>query len=393
MRATSPAVLAVCVALSAGCTHPAEAPSDSPAAGTSSSGSRPQEPNVFFPGNIDTYGLNLSQTDRDHLTELHALRQLDPCAAVDAKTLESNGHKDFSYTFAGTHSLGEGSPLAPIYADICAVAFPDAAMGIALSVLPGETRANDNQFTADPSVEGVTKRTSPLCSYRATLPLTGLSGAPKTMRDPLIEVTPINISSYEWDFNDTSLCQTAEAVAGQVAARAREKSFPVFTDRSAAAAKFVTADPCAAATDLHAIGFVWKEPSPEAQWPSTWRHPSVCNLQLTGAADDPNSTRAIVRSGFAIWSDRILFDSRVGDSIPADQVRSEQDGVELFDLSSPDSCLVIGKGSAAVEPTKVGAGAAELVAPTPVVSVRMSGANCAETTRQAVVAAIKRGGV
>ena len=80
----------VLVALLAAC-HPAPGnPTSTTAATPASSGSvsttattppaRPDQSAVFFPPSVDDYGLDLTQVDRDHLAELHALRQIDPYA-------------------------------------------------------------------------------------------------------------------------------------------------------------------------------------------------------------------------------------------------------------------------------------------------------------------------
>ncbi|MFD6199386.1 hypothetical protein ACFWE3_22055 [Mycobacteriaceae bacterium NPDC060252] len=359
-----------------------------PTAATTSAPETPDQSKVFFPGAVDTYGVNVSPTDRDHLIELHALRQIDPCGFVDQKTLTTNGHGDYSYTYTATRVIGEGSPIAPIGGDGCTIAFPSTKMALDMRVIPGEERANDSQFSPDAAHPGVTKRSSPMCTLRVELPLTKLAGAPATMRDPLVEVTPVHVSDGYGDFEDVSLCQLGEAVAVHVSAQVRGSGTPVYPSMGSAVAKFLTSDICAAAADLHAVGFAWKEPAPEAQWPVTWRRPGVCNLR----PGEGGSSSAVVKQGLAVWADGVFF--QAGDNPRLEDLpRTEQDGIELYDLSRENYCFVAAKGSTAVMPVAVGSGAPELVSPTPVIVVNMSapeGMSCAEEAKSVALNAMKR---
>lgn len=382
--------LAAIAVVVAGCDRPSAPKVDErPTTATTSVPAVPDQSKLFFPGAVGAYGLDVSQTDRDHLIELHALRQIDPCGFVDQKTLAANGHGDFSYTYTATHTIGEGAPIAPLGGDGCTVAFPSTSMALEMRVIPGEKRANDSQFSPDPANPGVTKRSSPTCTLRVELPLTKLAGAPATMRDPLVEVTPVHVADGHGDFEDTSLCQLGEVVAARISAQARDTGTPVYQGTGLApAARFLTSDICSTAADLHAVGFTWKEPAPEAQWPVTWRHPGVCNLRL---AEDGSSS-AVVKQGVAVWVDGLFFIDG-GNVSPQDVPLTEQDGIELYDLSGGAGCSVAAKGVAALQPVTVGAGAPELASPTPVIVVNISapeGVSCAETAKSVALNAMKR---
>lgn len=352
---------------------------------------RPDQAKVFFPGTVQTYGLDLTPTDRNHLAELYALRQIDPCGFVDRKTLEDDGHKDFSYTYTAAHAIAvEGaSPVFPIGGDGCTIAFPSMEVGLELSVAPGERRANDMQFEPDPAHPGVMTRTS-MCTFRTPIPLTALEGAPASMRHPVLEVTPINIADGRVEFDDTAMCELGGLIAGGVAAHVEAHGVPVHADKSSTATRFLTADPCAAAADVLAVEFRWWEPNPEAQWPTTWRHPGVCEFLWEKAADNPAARSAIVKYGLAVWSADVV--ESMSGTVP---VRSEQDGVQLLDFSSDDSpsCSVIAKTGLSIEPVDVGTGAPDLASPTPVVSVWLhahAGENCGDSAKRVAVAAVKR---
>ncbi|MGW4099115.1 hypothetical protein [Mycobacterium sp. NPDC004974] len=352
---------------------------------------QPDQSKVFFPGTVQTYGLDLTPTDQDHLAELYALRQIDPCGFVDRKALEDNGHKDFSYTYTAAHAIAvEGvSPVFPIGGDGCTIAFPSMTVGLELSVAAGERRGNDMQFSPDPAHPGVMQRTS-MCTFRAPIPLTGLEGAPASMRDPVLEVTPINIADGRVEFDDSALCELGGVIAGGVAAHVEASGVPVHSDKSSSATRFLTADPCTAAADVHAVSFKWWEPNPEAQWPTTWRHPSVCELQRERAADGPAARSAIVKYGLAVWSDDVV--QSPSGNVP---VRSEQDGVQLLDFSSAESpsCSVIAKTDVTIEPTDVRTGAPDLAPSIPVVSVWLNapaGENCGDNAKRVALAAVQR---
>ena len=349
---------------------------------------QPDQAGVFFPAEVDTYGLNPAQLDRDYLAELHALRQIDPCGFIDQQTLTTSGHPDSSLAYRGALSIESGgnSPIAPLGGEACNIAFPATKTVLALQVLPGEPRWNDEKFSPDPEYPGVTRQAA--CTFRVTLPLTGLAGAPPSMRDPMLEIAPVKNADNPPNTEDTSACPAAKAVTEAVAARIEHTGVPVRADLDSPAARFLSGDPCAAAVDLPAAGFVWKEPNPTAQWPTTWRHPGVCNLQLN--ATDSGSTSAVVKYGLVNWSDDLL-------KMPwgEDPAREEQDGVTLFDFSShlAPGCLVIAKANDGVEPVQIGAGAPGLVPSTPVVTARLNGpigGNCADTAKQAALNALKR---
>ncbi|WP_166904746.1 hypothetical protein [Mycobacterium sp. DL440] len=350
----------------------------------------PDQSAVFFPTTVDTYGLNPTQVDRDHLAELHALRQIDPCGFVDQQTLAANGHPDFSYTYTAIPSIESGgdSPIAPLGGDGCTITFPSVKAGLVLQVLPGEPRWNDAQFSPDPQHPGVTKQSAPSCTFRITLPLAKLVGAPSSMRDPVLEVMPANVADNTMNSEVASECQITEALTGAIAARVENTGVPAHADGDSPAARFLSGDPCTAAADLPAARFVWKEPNPTAQWPTSWRHPGVCNLQLTET--DDGSASAVIKYGLVNWSDDIL-------KMPwgEDPARDEQDGVALFDFSSylAPGCLVIAKAHLDIEPAQIGSGAPALTPSTPVVTVRVNGpvgGNCADTAKQVALNALKR---
>lgn len=347
----------------------------------------PNQSGVFFPATVDTYGLALSQTDRDHLAELYALRQIDPCGFVDPKTVADNGHKDFSYTYTAAHEISDGGtpPLFPLGGDGCTVALPGAKTGLSLEIIPGESRATDVQFSPDPAHANVSKRIMPMCRYRAPIPLTSMAGAPASMHDPLVEISPISIVDGRWEFDDTSLCGLAEAIAAGIAAHLQEHGIPVHSGNSSLG-KFITSDPCAAAVDLHAVGFDWHDPNPEAQWPTTWRHAGVCKVHLPSGGLD--SVTGVVRYG---------LEASIGNSLDPSSgqtlERSVYDGIELYDFSSAPDCFVVAKSALRIEPINVGSGAHSLATSTPVVTVRLSapaGASCIDAAAPAAVAAVKR---
>ncbi|WP_207567701.1 hypothetical protein, partial [Mycolicibacillus koreensis] len=255
-----------------------------------------------------------------------------------------------------------------------------------------ESRLVDTQFNPNAAHQGVMERTSPVCAFRVALPLTRLSGAPRSMRDPVAEVSPADVTNGRSNFGDTSLCQLAEAIAGDIAVNVSQKGIPAHSDHDTVAATFLTSDPCAAALDLHAVDFIWNEPPADAQWATTWRHPGVCDLQLGQSKGRIDVSSAVVKYGLAVWSDGVV-ESPSGQT-PA---RSEQDNVELFDFTTNNEtacrAFVLGKSNVNIEPVSVGIGAPDLAPPTPVVTVQLSmpkGSNCTETAQQTAVAAIKR---
>jgi hypothetical protein len=229
--------------------------------------------------------------------------------------------------------------------------------------------------------------------FRASLPLTAMAGAPKNVRDPVIEVSPTQVTTGGQILDDASLCRLAEAMADALAAQVRQRGIPVYSDHDSVAARFLTSDPCAAAVELHAVGISWKEPRPEAQYPTTWRHPGVCSLQLTQADSGPASSSAVVRYGLAAW-----FDSMVTSAYGTVPSRGEQDSVTLFDITTNDETagcqsFVVAKTQLSIEPIKVGSGATDLGPETPVVTVRLRtppGGDCADIAKQAALAAVKR---
>lgn len=356
---------------------------------------KPEPPNqssVYFPAAVAQYGFALSQTDRDHLAELYALRQIDPCGFVDRKSLGARGHDDFTYTYTAVHEIGDDGvpPLFPLGGDGCTVAIPGTKTGLSLRIIPGEPHGTDIQFSPDSAHPDISKRDTPMCEFRASIPLAAVAGAPAAMGNPVLEISPISVADGRWEFDDTSLCGLAEAIATGISTRIQEHGIPARSDTSSSAAMFLTKDPCEAANDLHAVGFDWHAPNPEAQWPTTWRHPSVCNLRLQPGSNNPTPVTAVVRYGLAAWSDSVLQSSS-----GRPPIRSELDGVTLYDFSAPDApdCFVVAKTNLHVEPVNVGSGGTELIPPTPVVTVRLNsseGTACAATATQAALAAAKR---
>lgn len=351
---------------------------------------RPDQSGAFFPATVDTYGLDLPQVDRDRLAELHALRQIDPCGFVDQQSLAANGHPDVSYTYTSVPSIESSgnSPIAPLGGEGCKLTFPATKTRLTLQVMPGEPRWNDSQFRPDPAHPGVSAQTPPACTFRINLPLTRIPGAPTSMRDPYLEVTRETVPDNTTATADPSICPVGEAIADGIVAQVEHTGIPVHSAQSSPIARFLTGDPCAAAADLPAADFAWKEPNPTAQWPTTWRNPGVCNLQLDQTAGGPAT--AVVKYGLVNWSEDIL-------KMPwgEEPQRDEQDGVELFSFASylAPGCLVIAKTDLSIEPANIGTGAPGLVPSTPVVTVRVNGpvgGNCADTAKQVALNALKR---
>lgn len=378
--------LLVCVTAASGCS--AGSGTSESVSATSSGPAKLDQSSSFFPAAVDTYGLDLDKSDRDRLRELHALRQIDPCGFVNRKLLADNSYRDFTYTYSTVVAIDSGgrSPVAPLGGQGCLIAFPSSPVGLGIRLLPGELRWNDAQFSPDPTHPGMTTTSTWGCAYRVSLPLTQLAGAPGAMRDPNIEVFPADIADNSINLDDTSRCALAEQVAAGIATQIPERGIPVHSADSAMQVKALTADPCSVAPELRAVGFSWDEPRPDAQWPTTWRHPGVCHLRIDNAGGESRTASAVVKVGLAAWSSSVV-DVPWGES-PA---HSEQDGVEYFTFSAYAPCLVIAEAGAAVEPVKIGSAAPELQAPTPVVAVRLrmpQGSNCADLAQQAARTAI-----
>ncbi|OBK64855.1 hypothetical protein [Mycolicibacterium fortuitum] len=383
------AVVAISGSLTACDTQAVTSPTHSPVV-TSAGPTSPDQAAVFFPTPLDTYGLNVAQVDRDRLAELHALRQIDPCGFIAPQALAANGHPDFSYAHTAVPWIetGGNSPIAPLGREGCAITFPATKTGLTLQVMPGEPRWNDSQFRPDPAHPGVSAQTPPACTFRINLPLTRIPGAPTSMRDPYLEVTRETVHDNTTATEDTSICPVGEAIADGIVAQVEQTGVPLHSAQSSPVARFLTGDPCAAAADLPAAGFVWKEPNPTAQWPTTWRHPGVCNLQLDQTFGGPAT--AVVKYGLVNWSEDIL-------KMPwgEEPQRDEQDGVELFSFASylAPGCLVIAKTDLSIEPVNIGAGAPDLVSSTPIFTVRLNGpigGRCTDTAKQVALNALKR---
>lgn len=397
-------VLLVCGLLTVACHGAPHAPS---ATGTGSAGpAKHEQSRIFFPPTVDTYDLTLTQTDRDHLAELHALRQIDACGFVEQENFGDrtpppalHSHKDYSYTYTvGWIDVGPIGPgLDPVGGDSCLIALPANKMGLAVEVWPGDPgRFVDDTFSPDPSHPGVTKSTTwRTCTFRVALPLTALTGAPRSMRDPVVQVTPINLETRWWN-DDTSLCPLAGALAGDIVGLVRDKSIPVHAGHGGTPAKFLTGDPCATAPDLRAVGLIWHDPPNGVQYPTTWRHPGVCNLRLTSADKYPDVRAAVVKYGLVAWSDKII--DEISDERPGSVLtRDEHDGVTLFDFTSNSATgcwsYVLARTNLHFEPITVGAGAPGLPTSTPMVTIRLdtpAGTNCAEVAKQAALDAVKR---
>ncbi len=374
----------LCIALVAACTpQPTPAPtSDTP---------RPGHASVFFPTTVDTYRLALPPAERDRLAELYALRQIDPCGLVDQKTLAANGYRDYSYTYRANSWIepGASSPIMPLGGDGCTIAFPSTQVGLLLEIKPGERRGTDDQYTPDTRHPHVMTRSSSACEFRTELPLIQLAGAPTSMRNPMVELSPIRISDGTWTFDDTSLCGLSGAIAADIAANIEQRGVPAHADAASPAARFLTSDPCAAAVDLGATGFDWREPNPQAQWPTTWRHPGVCSLTLPSADSGRPPARAVIRYGLVQWSDALLLTPW-----GRDPQRSTANEAHLFSYSAgQDECFVIARLNRDFTPITVGEGAAVLVPPTPIVTVqlnRVDNSQCADTARQVATSAAAR---
>ncbi len=394
------ATLAVCAVLATGAcgTHdnhesapPSAADSQAPAStATPASGGQAA---VFFPGTVDTFGLTAGQADRDHLAELAALRRIDPCGFVNPNTLSANSRADASYAPSAARAVvATGlSPIAPLGGDACTVAFPGTTTGLELRILPGEPRWNDAQFAPDPSDPAVLKMSAPACGYRVEIPLNELAGAPGSMRNPVVEISPVDISGGSTEVDAAPVCQVASALATNAASTVGHNGIPVRGSGTSTGADMLTLDPCRAAPQLHAEGFIWKEPSAAAQMPTTWRHPGVCNLSLSANTGELASSSAVVKIGLVAWSDNVL-------AVPwGERPKSnKRDGVELFDYSDKylgAGCLVVAKPDATIAPNVVGTAAPALTAPSPVATVRISapeGSNCVDTAEKAALAVLNR---
>lgn len=368
---TTLSALLLCAALLTGCQNPAVTAAPDPSA-------------VFFPGHLADYGMTLTPTDRDNLAELYALRRIDPCGFLDGQALP--GHPDFSYTYGSSKRAAPTSvgPIWPLNWGSCRVALPGSTVELGLWVLPGERQFSDRFYQRDQSRPGVWTSDTPgwQCQLRVELPLAELAGAPASMRNPMLLVGPMSTDGSV-NIDDTSLCALSDEFAGQLADRVRDDGAPSYPNRWPPAETLLTADPCAAAVDLDAIGFDWHEPKPEAQYNTSWRRPNVCSLRTT----DERGPGAVVKYALLDWSDTVL-------DVPwADTAtRAEQDGVELFTLGA-DSCQVVARlNTAAPAITKVGANAPDMAAPTPAVVVSKSGepGECQATARAVAVAAAKR---
>ncbi len=378
-------------------------PSSTPAAGAPSA-VRDQS-TVFFPGAGDSYGVAVDQTDRDHLTELAALRKIDPCGFVAAENAgraddgrAALGGRAYSYTYnAVSNLLVGGDRLHTLGGNACAVALSDSKIGLLLTVNPGDPQGytGSTPLTPDPEHPGVTKTTSwGKCTYRVRLPLTAMAGAPPSMQDPMLQVTPM--SDGTWELEDTSRCDLAGALAGDAAALVSNRGVPVFTDKASAAAWYLSSDPCAAAEDLSAQRFRWDDPHPGSQWPTTWRHPGTCQLDLGTADSGPDVRLAVIRRGLAIWPQLAADLVEPGTGQPA--AKTQRYGIDLYSLSSggDQSCkgFVVAKAADVLPVVNVGGGAPGLSAPTPTIVVDLiarGGANCNEVATTAAVAAMKRG--
>ncbi|MCV7191724.1 hypothetical protein [Mycolicibacterium brumae] len=372
----------LCVALITGCQNSpvsdAEPTTKAPTAVADQSA-------VFFPGDLADYGMTLTRTDRDHLAELYALRQIDPCGFLDGQTL--SGHPDFSRTYGSATAVEPGGvgPIWPLNWGSCRVALPGSTVDLGLRLLPGEKQFSDDFYQPDPTRPGVWTSDAPgwRCQVRVELPLTALSGAPASMRNPTLLIGAM-AANGGLDLDDTSLCALSDELAGRLATVVRDEGVPAYPNSPSAPERFLTADPCAAATELGAATLSWWEPAPAAQYPTSWRHANVCDLRAT---TDQRGPGAVVKYGLVIWSDTVL-DVPWGDTA----TRTEQDGVELFTLAD-HSCLVVARlNTAAPAIAKVGANAPDMVAPTPVVVVSVSGnsGQCQADAQTIAVAAAKR---
>ena len=341
---------------------------------------------VFFPGAPDTYWVPADQTDRDHLTELGALRRIDACGFVDPRVLTEAGHPDFSYGRSAARWIEPGmrGQVAPISPEACLIALPDNPLGVQLAVRAGESTATDDQFHPDPAHPVPTRRSAP-CQARVPLPLAGMTGAPAGMRDPVLEVSLAAVRYDQTPRGDDPLCALVGSVADAAAAAVRDSGVPAYSGDSRLA-RFATADPCAAARDVAAVGFIWWEPRPAAQVPATGRHPSVCDLRTGGAAGDPAAPTAVIKYGLVNWSDEATRD-------PSGQTpqRTERGGVTLYSYPAP-GCRVVARAGSTIAPTVVGNGAG-LAAATPVATVALSGPaddSCLLTAERAALAALGR---
>lgn len=391
-------VALVCAVLLVACQR---SPTTAPAADDPSTGrAGPDQSAVFFPGVVDSYGLDVTQADRDHLADLYARRQIDPCGFVDRNPAALRGHKDYSYTHTAVRELlVDGDWRHTLAGDGCGIAFPGSEIGLLLRIWPGDPGGytGGSPFAPDPSHPGVTMSTTwGKCTFRVVVPLTDLAGAPGSMRDPLVQVTPMDVASGRWNMRDTSLCPLAGALAGDIAGQLGDMGIPVYRHGGTVAARFLTSDPCATAADLPMEKYVWSDPSPQAQWPTTWRHPGTCELKLAEAGDASDAGWAVTRHGLAVWPE--LIDDLVDPSTGRPAIRTEQDGIVLYDLTgrSETGCRgsVVAKSDVSITPTAVGAGAPGLGESSPIVVLMLSmagRADCGEIARRAARAAITRG--
>src|SRR6185437_376215 len=150
--------------------------------------------------------------------------------------------KDYSYNYTASGGVFIGDRLHPIGGDACGIAFASTKMGLSLEIRPGDgDRYGDDTFGPDSSHPGVMRSTTwGKCMFRVVLPLSGMTGAPKSMRDPSVQVTPMNVADETWNLDDTSLCSLAEALAADIAARVRDGGVPVHARHRSTAAKFLT---------------------------------------------------------------------------------------------------------------------------------------------------------
>lgn len=379
------AVAAVVVMLAA-----CQPSSGTPAETTPASAAAPDQSAVFFPGPADSYGVTVDQTDREHLAQLYALRQIDPCGFVAAEAFPDRTqpalHGDYSYTYNSVPALViRADRRRTLGGNACAVAFPDSKTGLLLTVYPGDPGGYTGPapFTPDPEHPGVTKTTSwGKCTYRVRLPLTAMAGAPASMQDPMLQLAPM--TDGRWDLGDTTRCDLAGALAGDAAAQVRDSGIPVLAEQNSVAARYLSSDPCAAAAELSGRELTWSDPKPQSQWPTTWRHPGTCELRLSGQGG------AVIRRGLGAWPQ--LADGVVDPATGERAVRREHHGVTVFGFSGDDGCgsFALAKAADALPVVDVGSGAPGLSAPTPIVVVEVFG-RCSDRIADSAVAAIKRG--
>lgn len=115
----------------------------------------------------------------------------------------------------------------------------------------------------------------------------------------------------------------------------------------------------------------------------------MCTLRLSDDTAEPGLVSAVIRYGLVEWSDDVMAHPAMG---PQAQVRSEEDGLEVFAVSGDRRCLVVAKSEKTISPIKSD-GSADLGELSPVVTVEVNGPvpdDCVDSARGTAISAANR---